>query len=80
MDRAKKKIIVVICWDTHDLHPEFAEDCTLFRFGVDVGPHLVCGAVFEHNFTLVDFVFDVEILNLYLFGAFGAACCAVCLK
>ncbi len=70
---ALESLIVVIGRGAHDLSTKFTEDSTLFWFGVDVGPHLLGGAVDEHNFALVNFVFDVEILYLNVFSVFGAA-------
>ena len=73
MDTLLKVGVVVISGDAHNLSTEFSEDCTLFRLGIDVGPHLVGGAMFEDDFSLSDFVLNVEILNLDMFGTFRAA-------
>ena len=69
--------VIVISGDAHNLSTEFAEDRALFWLGVDVRPHLIGGAVFEDDFTLANFVLNVKILNLDVFGTFCAAGLAV---
>ena len=73
MDTLSKVGVVVVSGDAHNLSTEFAEDRALFRLGVDVGPHLVGGAMFEDDFSLADFVLNVEILYLDMFCTLRAA-------
>ncbi len=52
------------------MSPENAIHQTLFWFGVDIGPHLFCWAMFDGDLTLIELVLDKEILYLDMFGSF----------
>ena len=62
--------IHVVTRDAHYLPLELTEDCPLFWLCVDVCPHLLGGTVFNGDLPLVDFVFNVKILNLDVLGTF----------
>ena len=65
--------IDIITKDPHHLPAELTKDCPLLRLRVDIRPHLLGGAGVDCDFALIDFVFNVKILNLYMLDALGTA-------
>ena len=72
MDEFGKGGIIIVHGDSHDLSTKFMKHGSLFWFGVDVSPHLVCGAVFCCDVGLIDFVLNIEVFDFYVLCAFGA--------
>jgi hypothetical protein len=60
--------------------PEDAIRQALLWLGIDVCPHLFSRTMLDGHLTLVDFVFDKEILNFDVFCSFRAARLAVRLE
>jgi hypothetical protein len=64
----------------HDMASKFAVHQTLFRFRIHVRLNLSRWAMFNLHLPIVDFFFDVEILQLDMLCLFGSTRFTICFQ
>ncbi len=80
MTQILKIVVVVVCGNAYDMAPENPQDGPLFRFHIDVRPHLISWEVLVYNFSLIDLVLKIKILYLGMLGLLRAACLPIGFK